>query len=364
MWLGMLAAALGQVPAIPVEPVVWLAGALAGFVAQVAAWFAAPSWAQVEAPLPDLGAVAAFALALGGAIALAARWTRRRAALLPRALGHGTRLALALAAIAVCLLALALGSGTPPAAPEGLRIRFMDVGQGDAILLEPEGAAPVLVDAGTADAGVAETLAESGVDRLGAVVVTHPESDHAGGVAAVLDGLEVGRLLFARTDHPTLAAARAAEVAVERIEQGDRIRSGRLRLDVLWPPAARVAAARAAGGPSSGDPNETSLVLLARWRGFAALLSGDAEAEVAPVHPGPVALLKVAHHGSEDAGLPALLAETRPRVAVISAGTGNPYGHPAPATVAALEHAGVRSLRTDHEGEIVVEVGDRGWHVR
>jgi competence protein ComEC len=86
------------------------------------------------------------------------------------------------------------------------------------------------------------------------------------------------------------------------------------------------------------------------------LLTGDAEAEAVPLDPGPIDVLKVAHHGSADAGLAGLLARTGPRLAVVSVGGSNPYGHPAPETLAALESAGVPVLRTDEQGEIAVTV--------
>ncbi len=93
------------------------------------------------------------------------------------------------------------------------------------------------------------------------------------------------------------------------------------------------------------------------------LLTGDAEAELAPVHPGDVDVLKVAHHGSEDAGLAALLAESEPELAVISVGADNPYGHPSPATLAALAEAHVPALRTDLDGDVEIDVGGGGWWV-
>ena len=80
------------------------------------------------------------------------------------------------------------------------------------------------------------------------------------------------------------------------------------------------------------------------------LLTADAEAEAVPIDPGPVDVLKVAHHGSDDAGLAALLDRTGPRLAVISVGADNPYGHPTPATLATLAAHGVRTLRTDRDG--------------
>jgi competence protein ComEC len=134
---------------------------------------------------------------------------------------------------------------------------------------------------------------------------------------------------------------------------GDALRSGRLHIEALWPSASREA----------GDPNAHSLVLRARLGSFTALLTGDAEAEVAPIQPGAVDLLKVAHHGSADAGLAGLLSRASPRLAVISVGAGNPYGHPAPDTLATLGEAGVPVMRTDVAGEIAIEVRGDAWSV-
>ena len=103
--------------------------------------------------------------------------------------------------------------------------------------------------------------------------------------------------------------------------------------------------------------------MLARWRGFTMLLTGDAEAEGVPLDPGPVDVLKVAHHGSEDAGLGALLDRTRPRLAVISVGSGNSYGHPTTVTLATLVAHRTRVLRTDLNGDVVIDVGRRSFVV-
>ncbi len=84
---------------------------------------------------------------------------------------------------------------------------------------------------------------------------------------------------------------------------------------------------------------------------------------MAPIDPGPVDVLKVAHHGSADAGLPGLLERATPRLAVISVGEDNSYGHPAPETLAALADGGVSARRTDAEGEVVIEVRGDGWTV-
>ena len=86
------------------------------------------------------------------------------------------------------------------------------------------------------------------------------------------------------------------------------------------------------------------------------LLTADAEAEAVPIDPGPVDVLKVAHHGSDDAGLGALLERAAPQLAVISVGEDNPYGHPTAGTLATLAAHGVRILRTDRDGTVVLDV--------
>ena len=137
----------------------------------------------------------------------------------------------------------------------------------------------------------------------------------------------------------------------ERIAGGAALRAGGLRIEVLWPPRELLAA------PLAGaDPNTQALVLLARWRDFSMLLTADAEAGEVPIDPGPVDVLKVAHHGSDDAGLDGLLDRVAPRLAVISVGAGNAYGHPTADTLASLEAHDVTTLRTDLEGTVVLNV--------
>jgi competence protein ComEC len=358
MWLGMLTAAAGQVPSLPVEPLTGIAGALAGYIAQVAHWFAAPAWAQADVGIQGIWALPVAYLAIGAGAAVALRALRRR-----RGLSAGrlrvTVLA-ATAALAVLIAGVMLGTEPPPGPGAGLRMTILDVGQGDSILLEPGDGLPVLVDTGTADADVASQLARRGIDRLGALVVTHPEADHDGGVPDVLDRIPTERLAFARVAAATRALARARGVDLVRVFAGSTLTSGSLRLEVLWPPRARLAA----GQGGSADPNLLALVIAARWHRFDAMLAADAEAEAAPLQPGRLEVLKVAHHGSEDAGLADLLASARPRLALISVGEDNAYGHPAPATLATLAAARVPVLRTDLDGAVTVEVSEGGWVVR
>jgi competence protein ComEC len=362
MWLGMLAGVAGQLPWLPVEPLTWLAGALAGYVAQVASWLATPTWAQVDvrldAPLAVVGAYAG----LGLAVALALRWASRRAALRITS-GLAAIAAIPLAAVAFAFLgpshaARAGDGGAGAVGRDELRVSVLDVGQGDAILLQPGDGDPVLVDAGPAEADVAAILADRGVDRLGAFVATHPQSDHIGGIRGVLQGVPTDRLLYADASRELLAAAAVSRGTPSRaIAAGARLRSGSLRMRVLWPPAQRL---NAPSDPTA-DPNALSVVLLAQWGEFELLLTGDAEAELAPVDPGPVELLKVAHHGSEDGGLDRLLDQTAPQLAVVSVGEDNPFGHPSPATLTELADHGVPVARTDVHGTLTIDVNREGF---
>ena len=366
MWLGMLAAAAGQVPGFPVEAFNWLNAPLLAYVAQIAAWCGRPSWAYLQLPIGAGELVLSYLSILVGTL-VTARYARHRRLAGRRAFGKGSfrpspRKRLRPAPAVAALLAagfvwavLAQGGGaTVPDPPVGLRISVLDVGQGDAILLQPAGGEAVLVDGGPPGAGLAAKLRAAGVERLAAAVVTHDQSDHAGGIDELLGSMPVERLLYAVVDRQSLAAARAGGVVPRRIAEGSLVRSGNLRLEVLWPPRELLGVSRA-----GADPNLLALVLRLRWRDFSMLLSADAEAEATPLDPGPIDVLKVAHHGSDDAGLGDLLGRTGPRLAVVSVGDANPFGHPTAATLATLAAHGVRTWRTDRDGTIVLDV-ERG----
>src|SRR5919197_1012745 len=91
--------------------------------------------------------------------------------------------------------------------------------------------------------------------------------------------------------------------------------------------------------------------------------TADAEAEAVPIEPGPIDVLKIAHHGSDDEGLDALLDRAVPRLAVISVGADNPYGHPTPQTLAMLAQHAIPTVRTDQAGDVTIQVTGSGWHV-
>jgi competence protein ComEC len=329
----------------------WSNGWLAAYLAWCARSIGGLPFAQVRSGAVLLGLTAATLLAV-------LVWRSPRRFRHPVIAG-----ALCLCALVAVVAAWTLRPG-PPAPPplaEGLRVTFLDVGQGDAALVQIRGAS-VLVDQGPPEADVAERLRRLGLDELSLVVLTHAQKDHIGGAADVLRRLDVGAVLDPAqpTDSPyakaALEAARARGARVIVARAGEVIRFGDLRLDVLWPDGAGV--------PGS-DPNQHAIVLLASYGTTDVLLTADAESDVlARLHLPAVEVLKVAHHGSEDPGLERVLERIRPLVAVISVGHGNDYGHPTDPTLAALaERSGLRTYRTDLDGSIVVESDGHGLWV-
>ena len=351
MWLGMASAAASQVPGVPIEALNVPNAVLLAYIAEVAAWCAAPAWAELDVELGGGGLVAVYAL-VGLVVMLGRLGLHRRLPVPMTAVRRRWRfVVLAVVGVAVLWVAGATGNPTGPTRSVGLRVTVLDVGQGDAILRPPARAAPGLGDGGPPGDDLAEALTDAGVERLGALVVTHDQSDHAGGALELLGRVPVRRLLYARLGAAGRARALGAGVPLARISRGAALQAGLLRLRVLWPPPELLAEPL-----GDVDPNAQALVLLARWRHFSMLLSADAEAEAVPLDPGPVDVIKVAHHGSEDGGLAALLDRTRPALAVISVGAGNPYGHPAPTTLTTLASHRVRVLRTDRDGNVSIEV--------
>jgi competence protein ComEC len=350
MWLGTIAGALGQVAPALARPVAALAALPLGYLTWLAERAAALPFAQVAVPSPGpLGVLATY----GAAAAIALAW-RRLAPAHRRRARAGLALAAAAGAAAVTLLA------RPPGAPHDLTISFLDIGQGDATLIQ-HGTAAVLVDTGPPDGPVLARLRRAGVRRLDLLVLTHDALDHGGAAAAVLDGVAVGLVLDGEEATPQATVDElAAAHRVRRIasDAGQVLRAGPIELRVLWP--RRVPAA-----PAGAEPNDRATVLHVRDGSFDLLLTADAESNVLSGLELPeVEALKVSHHGSDDPGLPAILQRLHPRAAVIEVGAHNSYGHPTPATLAALRDARVPIVRrTDRDGTVRITVRDGRMHV-
>jgi competence protein ComEC len=325
----------------------WVNGWIAAYVAACARLVARLPFAEVSSVKALLALLGLPSTAL--LLARLPRW-RRRAALA------------CAAAVVPALLVWQLWPARQLPPPTGLRITVLDVGQGDAILVQvPEGA--ILVDQGPPEGRVAHQLRSLGVRRLAALVLTHPQRDHIGGAADVLARVEVERVfdphlaVSSPFRREALRVAARGGVPVVEVRAGDSWRLGRLRLEVLWP---------ARAGYPGEDPNRRAVVLLASYGEVDALLTADAETDVtAHLYGRRVEILKVAHHGSADPGLSAELRELRPAVAVISCGRRNDYGHPTHSTLAALRASpGLHLLRTDEDGRVVVESDGRRVSVR
>ena len=252
----------------------------------------------------------------------------------------------------------ALGSGPP----SGLRVRFLDVGQGDAALVTSPQGATVLVDAGPDPTQVATELAALGVERLDLVVATHPHADHIGGFPEIFARVPVGLVLEPGCDEPSpsyeafLRALADERLPVRHPRAGEVLRAGDLRIEVLAP--------RACAEGTDSDPNNDSIVLRISVGEDAVLFAGDAEEPsqqelLASGAELSADVLKVPHHGG-DTSLPAFFQRVGAEVAVVSVGQPNDYGHPVASVLGELRAAGATVLRTDRLGDVVVTFSHQG----
>jgi competence protein ComEC len=344
-----IAFAASVVSLVSVDVAAW-GFALAGVPARVVLW-SAHRFADAG------GVVRASSPAAVAALVAAAGWL-----LLPRTRPRGRQLAAGVTLVA--LLCGAVPTVLGGRAPGTFVVTAIDVGQGDAFLLETP-AARVLVDAGE-DGTAARWLREHGRRELDLLVVTHGHLDHIGGAAEVVRRLGVREVWYRPfpTDLPEarelLEAAAERGVPVLAPVAGDRALVGDLALEVLSPPPGRPYRW------SRSELNDSSLVVLATWRDRRVLATGDVEAAAQadllalPETLGRpdllrVEVLTVPHHGSATTD-PAFLAAVAPPVALISAGRDNRHGHPHPSIVAVLERLGAEVHRTDLEGTVRVEV--------
>nr|WP_107425992.1 ComEC/Rec2 family competence protein [Streptomyces gilvosporeus] len=249
--------------------------------------------------------------------------------------------------------------------PPGWRAVVCDVGQGDGLVLAAGDGTALVVDTGPEPRAIDRCLTDLGIRRIPLLVLTHFHADHVDGLPGALNGRAVGAIETTTLDVPSGQAefvrrrAAAAHVPVIRAVAGERRRLGSLSWEVLWPPAQAPGTGVQAPTPVPPDPNDSSVTLLVRTGGLTLLLLGDleppAQQALLAAHPElpAVDVLKVAHHGSAYQD-PELIHRLAPRLALISVGAGNPYGHPSPRTVAELRAQGARVLRTDTDGSLAV----------
>jgi competence protein ComEC len=283
---------------------------------------------------------------------------------------RGKRRRFALGAAAVGCLGLWLAPKlASPALP--LRVTFLDVGQADSALVEFPGGETMVVDAGYAgrgyDAGervVAPGLHAKGISRIDYLCVTHGDADHAGGAAYLIRNFDVGELWFPADAEPSraleelAAAARAEGVPVAAAPESANVDG--VEITRVWPPA---------GGPPAGfSSNNSSTVLRLTYGRFAALLTGDVEkpAQELILASGQdlgADVLKVPHHGSRGAALPAFVAAVNPRAAFFPVKAGAAK-FPAAETRTLYKNAGALLCHAGENGAAVVETDGRRLRVR
>ena len=318
-----------------------LAGLPCRWLVWVASWFGTLPGALLPWPTGLVGGLSLLAV-IGVVWALAWR-PRRRIPLL----------AMAVTALIVQIPIRSVTSGWPPG---GEVFVACDVGQGDALLLPTGPGSAVVVDTGPDPVLVDRCLQDQRVTEVPLLVLTHDHVDHVGGIAGVLRGRRVGRVIAGPLAEPESGAALVADalrprhLQAEPASVGLGLRVGTVTLEVLGPP-------HAFRGTRS-DPNNSSLVLRAESHRVRILLPGDAEIEAQQqllAAGADVAsdVLKVPHHGSAYSDH-SLLAAVHARLAVISVGAHNDYGQPAPSLLGELDRLGMLVRRTDRDGDVAV----------
>jgi competence protein ComEC len=254
--------------------------------------------------------------------------------------------------------------------PDGaIHIHVLDVGQGDAILVDADRGARMLVDGGP-DPGRLLVALDSRIPpwdrRIDLVVLTHPHEDHVAGLAMLLARYRIGRVVEPGMLGPGPGyraweeELRRRGIAAGRLSTGDRFELDDAAFRVLWPDPDRVPRTP----PDTGTAiNNVSIVLLGSFGSERFLFAGDIEEEIDPILLARglprVEVLKVAHHGSRTSSTDPFLDALRPQIGIVSVGAKNPYGHPAPATIDRLKRHGIETFRTDQNGTVDIRLDGR-----
>lgn len=367
MALGGLAVTLGLIWLPAGQLVGWLAWLPLAWTTRVVEWTATWFTPAVDVErLPFWGLMLAYAglAVLGWALHRTRGSTGARPALITHSgLRTSTRAMLLIASTCIVVAWLAW-----TALPDGrLHVVFLDVGQGDAILITTPRGQHILIDGGPSPNILLSQLSRHLPfwDRsLEIVVNTHPEADHVTGLVAAAERYRIARAVLSDVDHRSgaLAALRAAlaeaEVEVSQASAGMQLKTEEgLVLEILHP--GRV--------PAGERPNDHSVVIWLRWGQVSFLLPGDIPAEIEDRLVGAyphlkATVLKAAHHGSAGSSSAPWLNTISPQVVVISVAADNPFNLPAPETLGRYSERGIQVLRTDQSGSIeCITDGERLW---
>jgi competence protein ComEC len=355
---GLLLPAVGKVLALPLAWVTTL-------LLHVVQWFAHfPRWSY-RIPGPPVWLMIVF-LTAGVLLAVTARSSNSWSRLASRS---------AAGVLGLSALTIAIFPFSPRRSAGRLELTVLDVGQGDSLFVVSPHGRTLLMDGGGGFIGFAGHEQQNGIDpgeeavssylwsrgfqKLDVVALTHAHQDHIGGLAAILENFRVGTLWIGREVESAALAklenlAREKNIPIVHELRGKAFSWDGVEAQLLWPEISPQAVGTSA-------KNNDSLVLHLKYGERGMMLPGDAEnqAESSVLSDNDESalradVLKVGHHGSKNSTTPEFLAAVHPRVAVISAGEDNPYGHPNPELLARLTAAGVRILRTDHDGAVHV----------
>ncbi len=253
------------------------------------------------------------------------------------------------------------GAAAQPAPAGALVVSFIDVGQGDAVLVQ-SGGRSYLVDAGKSQEGpnVVDFLRSRGVaNRLDGIVVSNPDADHIGGFLDVLDAYRVANV-YVSGDPKGTATYNAFLRGVK--DEGSNVVESRAGMVMDWG-GTRANVIAPPPGKLFGETNDNSVGILLTFGRARVLLAGDAEKKSEEYmangpYTGPLTVLKVTHHGSNTSSTPLFLSRFTPKIAVIQVGADNSYGHPTPETLDRLRRAGAKVFRNDESGDVIVTIKD------
>ncbi len=339
----------------------------------VVRWFARlPKWSY-RIPGPHLWVVVAFftlALLLAAALRVVHPWQRRTTSVLSGGLVS-------------CSLLIALFPFSPTSSAGKLEVSVLDVGQGDSLFVVSPQGKTMLIDGGGAFVGfagqsgrgidpgeeaVSPYLWSRGFQKLDIVALTHAHQDHLGGLRAILENFRVRQLWIGReVRSPALGKieqmARDRKIPIEHEARANSFAWDNVEGKFFWPE-------NTSADPSAAAKNDDSLVLRLRYQERTILLPGDAEkgAEREMLSESGqnelrAEALKIGHHGSKNSTTAEFLAAVKPRLAIISVGEDNPYGHPNAELLERLASAGVRVLRTDRDGAVHILMDGKGLEV-
>ncbi len=254
-------------------------------------------------------------------------------------------------------------------APNGLNVYYLDIGQGDSILIRATGGEKMLIDGGPDDKVLSKLGEKLGPldHKIDALVLTHPHADHLSGLVKVLERYEVGAVYSSGALHTSndfikwLQLIKEKKPRFEVVKAGDKIALGDLSFNVLYPLEDLT-------GQSIENLNNSSVVMKLEYQAVKMLFTGDAEKEdeekmLAAGADLSSDILKAGHHGSATSTTKEFLEAIAPKLTVISSAAGNSYGHPSPRVLNRLEDIGSKIWRTDKDGDLQIRVADGAWRI-